>query len=163
MEKRVFYFFSMEKLTFYTEKYCFWVQSTIFHQENLVFDVKSCIFLRKPSSLNWKNGFLFFSIEKLTFYTVKYYSWCRVLFCTRKTSFSMLNLVYFLENHLFQCKNGISIFFSIEKLTFYTVKYYSWCSVLFCTRRNLVFDIKSCIFLRKPSFELEKRVSIFFL
>ena len=59
----------------------------------------------------------------------------------------MLNIVFFLENHLFQWKNVISK--QVQSTIFH--------------EENLVCDIKSCFFVGKPFFHWENGISNFFI
>ena len=113
---------------------------------NLVFFLENCL-------LNWKNGISDF------FYSNTYFLHCKILFLlyTRRNLVFDVKSCIFLRKPSFDLEKRVSNFFPIEKLTFYTVKYYFWCRVLFSKTKTSFFDVKSCIFFRKPSFPLEKR------
>ena len=115
------------------------------------------VFFLENRLLHWRNGISKFFLQKNCLLL------CKILFLLqdyyfprgKPTSFSMLNLVFFLGNHLLHWKK--------YRKTDYSKIYYFWCRLLFSKRKtNLVCDVKSCIFLRKPSFTLEK-FSKFFL
>ena len=120
------------------------------------------VFFLENRLLNWKNGISDFFYGKTYFLHCKIIFWCRVLFSTRKTSFSMLNLVFFLENHLSPQEKRDIYFFSIEKLTFYTVKYYFWCRVLFSTRKTSFSMLNLLFFLENHLFHWKIGISNFF-
>ena len=151
--------FFYRKTDFYTVKYYFWCTLLFSKRKtNLVFDFKSCIFVENRL-LHWRNGISKFFLQKNCFLLCKILFCCRLLFSTRKTNlvFDVKILYFSLGNHLLHWKNGFLNFF-YRKTDFHTVKYYFSCRLLYSTRKtNLVFDVKSCIFLRKPSFTLEKR------
>ena len=114
----------------------------VFFWENGVFHWKKRIFKK---FFSWKTEVS----------TIKYYSICKVLFYTRKPRFRCWNLYFFCENGVFHWKKRIFKKFSLQKLRFRTIKYYSDVKYPFL-RENLVFDVKTCIFLRKRCFPLEK-------
>ena len=151
--------FFYRKTDFYTLKYYFWCTLLFSKRKtNLVFDFKSCIFRRKPSFTLEKRISKFF-LQKNCFLLCKILFCCRLLFSTRKTNlvFDVKSCIFPQETIFYTGKTGFLNFF-YRKTDFHTVKYYFSCRLLYSTRKtNLVFDVKSCIFLRKPSFTLEKR------